>query len=178
MIEGDFALWIWLPLLVISAAMLIFFIRNLIGLGKKNTLFSLTLREEQPIEFTDAGKVLLCVEGPLFTRHFAGLRYEIADAGNSAVQGRKSLLRTGSSGFTRARLELMSFTIPTPGKYSLRILGMQGSEPDDSPYRIVFMRPYFIQVIGSILGTIFSAGGLITSLVFTLLHFLLKDGGV
>ncbi|NTV46200.1 MAG: hypothetical protein HGB11_06690, partial [Chlorobiales bacterium] len=59
MIDGDFVRWLLLPLLVIGLALLVFFIRNLVGLGKKNTLFSIGLKEAQPIEFAEAGRVLL-----------------------------------------------------------------------------------------------------------------------
>lgn len=172
MIADNFSRWLLLPLIIIGLALLIFFIWNLVGLGKKNTLFSIGLKEEQPVEFSEAGRVLLCVEGPMFTRHFAKLRYELTDSSGAKVQGRNSLLRTGSSGFTRARLEIMSFNIPAPGKYSLRIHGVEGEEPADSPYRIVFMKPYFVQVVANILGILLASALMITSLVFFLLFSL------
>jgi hypothetical protein len=168
----DFARWLLLPLLVTGLALLVVFIKNLVGLGKKNTLFSIGLKEDQPIEFAEAGRVLLCVEGPMFTRHFVKLRYQLIDANNTEVQGRTSLLRTSSSGFTRARMEIMSFSIPNPGRYSLRIQGLQEQEPEDSPYRIVFMRPYFGKVIVNIFGVLFASAVFIVSLVFFLLFSL------
>ncbi|NTV46265.1 MAG: hypothetical protein HGB11_07030 [Chlorobiales bacterium] len=105
----------------------------------------------------------------MFTRHFARLSYELHDANGTQVQGRRSLLRTSSSGFTRARMEIMSFNISNPGRYSLRIQGLQEQEPEDSPYRVVFMKPYFGKVIVNILGVLFAAAVFIVSLVFFLL---------
>lgn len=168
-------LWIAPPVFVLSVALLIFFIKRIIRTVRGARIVAVPLVKNQDIAFAEAGRVILAVEGPLFTRRFARLTYSLVSPSGAEVRGRALLFRTASSGFTRATLQLRTYTIPTPGHYILTIGGL---EEMSSPYDgclVVFMRPHLPQVVASILGIIFSSWLLIGIIVFFLLR--LSSGG-
>lgn len=169
--------WIAVPLFGIAVAMLIFFIPSLTGLEKKRQLFSVPLLEKQDVEFAEAGRVVLCVEGPLLTSRFANLAYELSDASNTRLKSWTSWFHQRSSGFSKVRMEMQSFEIPAPGDYVLRIRGMEGVQAGDSEHRIVFMKPHLPQTVGYILGIVLASGLLIGSLVLFILRLTSKGEG-
>jgi hypothetical protein len=171
-------LWISVPLFGISVVILVFFILSVIRLGAKKQFLSVPLLEKQNVEFAGADRVVLCVEGPLFTSRFAGLTYELIDADNTRVKSRTSWFHARSSSFSKVRMEMRSFEIPKPGRYILRIQGLDGSQAGDSKHRIVFMRPYLVQTIGYVLGIVLAAWFLIGCLVLSILRIISKGAGV
>ncbi|MFZ2170092.1 MAG: hypothetical protein WAW61_10705, partial [Methylococcaceae bacterium] len=60
-------LWITAPLFFISAASLVLLFRNLVRLQRQSLLLSIPLQQQQDIEFTIEGPVILCLHGPLLT---------------------------------------------------------------------------------------------------------------
>jgi hypothetical protein len=156
-------------------ASLIFFIKRIIRTVRGARIGAVPLLKNQDITFAEAGRVILAIEGPLFTRRFARLTYSLRSPSGVEVMGRALLFRTASSGFTRATLQLRTYTIPTPGRYSLTIGGLEEMSAAYDGCLIVFMRPHLPQVIVSILGIIFSSWLLIGSIVFFFLR--LSSGG-
>lgn len=163
------------PVFVLSVALLIFFIKRIIRTIRGARIVAVPLLKTQDIEFPETGRVILAVEGPLFTRRFARLTYSLISPSGVEVRGRALLFRTASSGFTRATLQLRVYTIPTPGRYILTIGGLEEMSSTYDGCLVVFMRPHLPQVVASVLGTIFSSWLFIGSIVFFFLR--LCSGG-
>ncbi|HOP40179.1 MAG TPA: hypothetical protein PLI53_03975 [Geobacteraceae bacterium] len=163
--------WLFAALSCLSLVLLCSFIRGVIGLVRRSHILSVPLRGEQEIVFNEAGRVVLCIEGPRFTRRFARHHYELSTTDGTVVSGRPTLLRARTSGFSTVRLELKCYVIPRPGNYMLRIQGLGDEQKTDPREQIVFMRPHLVRTIGFILGIVLAAGGFITGLVFFLLSF-------
>lgn len=72
--------------------LLALFIRRIIRLRSEKLIPSVPLRAEQSIEFTEAGRVVLAVEGPLFTRRFARTEFELRGGRRPAAQGPHNLV--------------------------------------------------------------------------------------
>jgi hypothetical protein len=162
---------LFLVLSCLSLAALGLCIRSLVRLVRRSHIVSVPLREEQEVEFAEAGQVVLCIEGPLFTRRFARLGYELRAGDGAVLTGRPALFRARTSGFSTVRMELKVYGIPRPGLYSLRISGLAADRNPDARERIVFMRPHLARSVGHIIGIVLSAGFFITGLVFGLLCF-------
>ena len=146
-------LWISVPLFVISAALLGFFILSVIRVVKQAHLLSVPLFEQQEIEFAEEGRVVLCTQGPLLSFRFANLDYELTGEG-IPIEGRRTWFPGKTSGFSWVRLEVKSYRIPRPGRYVLRIKGLEPGSIPDSEHRIVFMRPHLARSIGYVVGIV------------------------
>jgi len=164
-------LWIAVVAFAVAAAGLAFCILGASGLEKRNELLSVPLLERQDVEFAEAGRVVLCVEGPLLTGRFAGLTYELATPNNAPVKSRATWLHSKSSSFSRVRMEVRVFEVPEPGRYVLRVQGLKGGQAADSQHRLVFTRPHLVQTVGYILGIVFAGMLLVASVVFFGLRF-------
>ncbi len=70
---GRQMMWLFLAFACLSSVLLGFFIRGVIRLVRQSLIVSVPPLAEQEVEFPDAGRVVLCIEGPLFTRRFARL---------------------------------------------------------------------------------------------------------
>jgi len=162
------------PLFVISAALLTYFILNVIRVVRQACLFGVPLLEQQEIEFTEAGRVVLCAQGPRFSSRFAGLDYELTEEG-MPIEGRRTLFPGKTSGFSWVRIEVKSYTIPRPGRYVLRIKGIKPGSEEDSEHQIVFMKPHLARSIGYVIAIILSAFLLIGSVVLFFLRLTLQD---
>ncbi len=159
-----------------SVVSLALFIRGIVRLADKSCLASLPLQERQVVQFHEAGRVVLWVEGPRLSRRFAQLAFELASSDGSPVTDRPDLLRVISSGWSTVRMERRSFLIPAPGQYTLLTRHLGGNQDGDVRHKIVFTKPYLLQTIGHILGIIASAGLIIGSLVFFVLRPLSTGG--
>ena len=167
-------LWIAPPVFVLSVVLLIFFINRVVKTIREARIVAVPVLKRQEIEFAEAGRVILAVEGPLFTRRFARLTYSLMSPSGLEVRGRALLFRSVSSGLTRGTLQLRTYTIPAPGRYVLAIEGLEEMSSSGDSCLIVFMRPHLPQVVASILGIIFSSWLLIGGIVF---FFLRLSGG-
>ena len=168
-------IWISVPMFVIGVLLLVFFIGGIVRTIRQARLFDVPLRSQQDIEFTEAERVVLCMEGPLLSRWFAGLDYTILTPYGAALEGRRSLFRSRTTGITKARMELRYFAIPNPGRYTFQISGLGESKSDDEDHRMVFMKPHLGRIILMIIGIIFSATLTIGSIVLFFLR-LRSDG--
>ena len=168
-------LWISIPLFVISAALLAYFIFNVIRVLKQAHLFSVPIVEEQEIEFSEAGRVVLCTQGPHLSFRFTKLDYELAGDG-IPIEGRTVWPPKRTTGFSWIRLEVKSYRIPRSGRYILWIKGLEPGSPPDSEHRIVFMKPHLARRIGHVIGIVLAGMLFIGSIVLFFLRLLSKGG--
>ncbi len=169
-------LWLSWPVFGLGVFLLWLFIMTVVKLSEKNRICSLPLRAEQTVDLAEAGPVILWLEGPLLTSRFAGLSFELTGADGTALKGRMALLRQRSSSFSKVRIADRVFTITSPGRYVLHTKGLGGPTAGDEKHRLILMRPYLAQTVGSILGIILGAVLVIGSLVNFFIR-LLEGGG-
>lgn len=170
-------LWISVLLFGVSAALLGFFILNVIRLVDKSKILSVPLVTQQEVDFPFAGRVILCMEGPLLTSRFANLDYDLRAREGMPVEGKTTWFHARTSSFSKVRMELKSYELTKPGTYVLRIQGLEPGSGADSGHRIVFMRPHLALSIGYVIGITLSAGLLIGSIVFFFIRLMEKGGG-
>jgi len=158
-------LWISGIVFGISAALLVFFVFNIIKLSDKSKVLSVPLLPRQEIEFPVAGPVILCIEGPLLTKRFANLDYELRGHDRMPIEGRTTWFHGKTSSFSKVRMEMMSYQIPMPGRYMLRIQGLESGSTPDSDHHIVFVRPHLaltiVYVIGITLSGVLTVGSIV-----------------
>ncbi len=167
-----YGIWISIPAFIISVFLLVKCIAGVIRTGREAQLFSVPLRDRQEIEFTEAGRVVLCMEGPLLSRRFAKLKYELTGPDGMAVESRMVLFRMRTTGFSKARLELKTYDIAYPARYVFEIEGLGAERPSDADHRMVFTRPHFARTMAYVLGIVFAAMLTIGSFVFFLMRLL------
>lgn len=165
-------LWISVPLFFISAVSVFYCIRNLIRSVRQAQILSIPLLEQQEIEFTEAGPVVLSIEGPLFTTRFGGLSYELNKGDGTSIQGRRIIFRNSTSGFSKITMDLMAYRIPESGHYIYQVHGLGASREKDAVHRLVFSKPHIASSIGYVLGITLSSVFLISSLVFSILRLI------
>jgi hypothetical protein len=170
-------IWIAPPVFVIAAALLIFFILIVVRVVKQAHLLSVPLVAQQEIEFAEPGRVVLCTQGPLLSRRFAGLDYELAGNG-IPIEGRTTWFHSKTSGFSWVRMEAKSYKIPWPGRYTLRIKGLEPGIATDPEHQIVFMRPHLARSIGCVVGIVLSGILFIGSIVLFFLRLSSRGGSV
>lgn len=159
--------WVWfsVPAFLVSVSLLVFSIAGVMRTVKQAMLFGVPLLERQEIEFAAGGRVVLCIEGPLFTTRFAKLEFELDAPHGATIQGRRSLFRAKTTGFSKTRMELRYYEIPYPGRYLLRVKGLEPGESPDARHRIVFMHPHLarsiVYVISIVLASIVSIGSIV-----------------
>jgi hypothetical protein len=168
-------LWISVPLFVISAVLLGFFILSVIRVVRQAHLLSVPLLEQQEIEFANEGRVVLCTQGPLLSFRFSKLDYELTGDG-VPIEGRTAWVPAKTTGFSWVRMEVKSYRIPRPGRYILRIKGLEPGSTADSEHQIVFMRPHLARSIGYVIGIVLAGLLFIGSIVLFFLRPLSKDG--
>lgn len=156
---------------VIGVLLLVFFIGGIVRTVRQARLFDVPLLSQQEIEFTETGRVVLCMEGPLLSSRFVGLDYTILTPYGAVLEGRRSLFRARTTGIAKARMELRYFSIPNPGRYTFQINGLGETRHDDKDHRMVFMKPHLGRIILRIIGIIVSAALTIGSIVLFFLRF-------
>ena len=164
-----------MPLFIISVALLGYFILSVIRVVRQAHLFSVPVIEQQEIELTEAGRVILCTQGPLLSFRFAKLDYELT-GGGIPIEGRTTWFHAKTSGFSWVRMEVKTYRIPMPGRYLLRIKGLDPGSIADSKHQIVFMRPHLARSIGYVIGTVLTGLLSIGSIVLFFPRLLSKDG--
>lgn len=150
----QFGPWLGGLAFALGALLLATCIVKVIHLLRASELVRGALAERQEIAFAEAGRVLLCVEGPQFSRRFARLDFALETVDGSAVPGHANWLRARSSGFSKARLQLRTYSIPQPGRYVLRINGLGSPQARDAEHAIVFAKPHAAAAVGYVLGMI------------------------
>lgn len=160
-----YGLWISVPAFVIAVILLILSITGVIQTGRRARLFSVPLVERQEVEFTEPGQVVLNMEGPMLSRRFAGLKYELTGPDGVSIKSRPVLFRSSTSGLTKARMELRVYEITHPGRHVFQILGLGEEKSNDAEHAMVFMRPNLKYVVLYILGIVLTGGLTIGSIV-------------
>lgn len=166
------ALWLAIPGLVAALFLLVRTIAGLVRTVRRARLFSAPLVESQEVEFAEAGRVVLAVEGPLLSRRHAGLRYELVGPYARHVPARPVLFRAVTSGASRSSVQLRVLDIERPGRHVLRIRGLGGARPDDAKHCVVFLRPHLAKSVGYVVGIVCCAGLVIGSLLLVLWRLL------
>ncbi len=167
-------IWVSIPLFIISIGFLIFTILGLVRLGASTSLAALPLLDQQSVPFSEAGRVVLAVEGPRLSRRFSDLTFELVSPSGTSLAGSNIWVRSYRSGVSVVQVDLLSFTLPAPGQYLLRIRNLGAGRADDDRHRILFSRPHILQTIGFIFGIILSAVLLIGSVVLFILRLVDK----
>jgi hypothetical protein len=154
-----------IPLFAIAVVLLAMAIRSLVRLTRDAPVASLPVRDEQTVELSP-GDYDLNIEGRIGTSDFAGLGYALEDASGGAVALRPVLMRARVNTFSRARLQLRTFSIGQAGRYRLRVTGLRGTESPENRLvigrgargalvaRIVAIVILGVLTIGSFVGTI------------------------
>jgi len=170
------ALWIAPPMFVAAAALLAFFIVSVVRLGDRSFLAALPLQDQQTVPFSEAGTVVLSLEGPRLSKRFAELSFVLTRSDGSPIEGRTTWFPATSSGLSTARMDMLRFAVPAPGLYTLQVRNRGGKREGDDEHTIVFTRPHLPRTAGLILGIILSGGTLIGSVVLFTLRLLSKGG--
>ncbi|MEP6574562.1 MAG: hypothetical protein ABJD11_17805 [Gemmatimonadota bacterium] len=159
-------LLITIPGILLGITLLFWTARSLVRTTRGAVLLSLPVVAEQTVEFRESGTMTLSVEGPFTSSSFSGLAFTLLDdTSGRAVRLERSLVHMRSASISRARLELYRLTLPSPGRYTLRITGLPASaSPSD---RIVFGRPFIGALVVHVLALIGLGGLLVGSLVLT-----------
>jgi len=158
--------WILLPSAAVSLAALVLVISSLIHTIRRAVLLRAPLVPSQEVEFRQPGAVILCLEGPRFSRRQAHLKFSLTGTDGQPVAGRGTLFHASTTFVTTARIELRKFDLPHSGRYQLAIDGLGAPRPDDAKHQVVFMRPHMHLLPLFILGMIAAMGAFIVSLVF------------
>jgi hypothetical protein len=167
-----YGIWISVPAFIFFVILLVICITNVVRTGRQARLFSVPLLDQQEIEFTNAGRVVLCMEGPMLSRRFAKLKYELTGPDGMAVKSRFVLFRATTTGLTKARMELKVYEIAFPGRYVFEIRGLEGERPSDSEHQMVFMRPHLAHSMVYVIGIVFTSIFIIVSIVLFFLQLL------
>lgn len=169
---GLYKHWIWLgvPVILAAATALWLLIAGVVAVIKKARLFRAPLAAIHEVEFSEAGRVVLSIEGPLFTTRFAGVHFELREMNGGRIDGQPCLFRARTSGFTTARMELMEYNLPRPGRYVLSMMGLGAVVAGDASHAVVFMRPHLLESTAYVLGIVFASVVFIASLVFFLMR--------
>ncbi len=169
----QYALWVFPLVFVLATGLLIFFILGVMRLVKDTTIVGVPLLEEQDVEFKDAGRAVLSIEGPHLTARFARLEYGLISPRGAEIPGRTVIFRARTSGLSRVRLTLKTYEIPQPGRYRLHVKGLGSDWAADADHRLVFSRPHAAPVIAYVVGIVLAALLAIGSVVGFLLRALL-----
>ncbi len=159
--------------MLVAVAALWRFIAGLVALIRKSYLFKAPLAASQQVEFSEAGQLSLSVEGPRFSTRFAGVGFELQAMDGRRIEGRRVLFRLQTSGLSTARLEVLRYDIPWPGRYVFNMTGLGAPREGDARHAVVFMRPRTGRTVAYILGIVLASMVFIASLVFFLMRLVL-----
>ncbi len=166
--------WIWIGpfIFVLAAAALIYAISGVAATVKRARLFQVPLSAKQEVQFDNAGRVVLCTEGPRLSTRFASVKFELRGVDGDPVPGRRALFRARTSGISTARTEHTIFEIPRPGRYVLAMNGLGPARDTDRKHAVLFMAPHMARAMCFVVGIVVSSVLTIGSLVLFLLRLL------
>lgn len=170
-----YAMWISIPVFAVFVFLLVQCITGVIQTGRQARLLSVPLAEQQEIGIHETGRIVLAMEGPLLSRRFSGLKFILIGPDGMDVKGRKVLIRSRTTGFSKATMDLMVFEIGIPGRHIFRISGLSGKKPADAEHLMIFSRPHLGTTILYIIGIVFTSIFTIGSLVLFLLRLAKGD---
>ena len=165
-----YGIWISVPVCILSVLLLVRCITGVIKAEKETRLVSLPLLDRQEIDFAVEGGVVLCMEGPILSKRFANLEYELTGPDGRVVRSRPVLFRSSTSGFSKAIMELRVYEIAQPGRHVFEIRGLGDERPSDAEHRMVFTLPHLARSMAYVIGIVISAALSIGSLVLFLMR--------
>jgi hypothetical protein len=159
--------WLFLtvPLFFISVGLLVMTVRSLVRTLRGAVVAAVPLDPVQTVDLGDAGPYDLYVEGRPGTMDFAGLDFALTDRSDATVPMERVWFRTRVSGLSRMRLQVRSFTTPSPGQYTLWVSGRGIDRPHDPGDRIVLSRPLRGGMILHILALVLLGASTVGSMV-------------
>jgi hypothetical protein len=160
-----YGIWISIPAFIFFVILLIICITGVVRTGRHARLLSVPLVDRQEIEFIEAGRMVLCMEGPILSRRFSKLEYELTGPDGVSAKSRPVLFRASTTGLTKAKMELRVYEVTHPGRHIFQIRGLEGEKPSDAEHRMVFTRPNLARsmayVIGIVFASIFTIGNIV-----------------
>jgi len=166
-----------LPLLLVASlsgliflSLLIRVIAALLRSNRKQLVATGPLIAEQEFELSDASPLLLMVEVPRFGSDFRQLQFEVVEKASGQVTRLSyDFLRAQGAvyGVTTMRVPIGRLPLVQPGRYLVRVLGLQ-PQTSYSSCRIMLSRPYLGRMVFQIIGIVICAIGLLLSLLFSL----------
>ena len=94
--QSLYRIWMWLgvPVMVIALTALGMLIAGVVGAGEEGRLCSrVPLAERQEIQFAEAGRVVLSMEGPHLSSRFARIDFELSGIDGDKIEGRRAWFR-------------------------------------------------------------------------------------
>ncbi len=165
LLAGAYRLALWLApvTLVLGVILLSQTIAGVMRTGRRARVATLPLAAEQAVVLSDAGPIVLTMEGPIFSRPH-DLDYALVGPGGADVPQRPVVFRMSSSGFSRGTLQLRRFEVTTPGHHVLRVDGL-GRSPREQDCLLILERPHAVATVAWVLGIIAAGFVVIGSLV-------------
>jgi hypothetical protein len=152
-----------LPVAVVAIALLSWTVLRLVRTVRKSVVASVPVREQQQVTFDKSGDFALSLEADIGSR-LGGLQFSLLSGGGATVPLHRILVRTKVSSFSRARVELYSFTLSSPGTFTLRVEGLEPADSNGSD-AIVFTRRFQGTLVTHILALIVLGAAFIGSIV-------------
>jgi hypothetical protein len=154
-----------IPVALAALALLSLIAFSLLRTVRGSVIASMPIRAEQQVTINSSGAFALNLEGPTLTARPANLRFTLSGAEpGTHIALRPILFRTDVSSMSRSRLELYSFTIPSPGAYTLRVDGIDPAT-DYTHKAILITRQYRAALVLHVLALVALGAALIGSLV-------------
>ncbi len=159
--------WVYLtlPVALIAIGLLTWTALSLLRTVRRAVVMSLPIAREQEISFNEAGEYSLNLETGSLKSAPTDLQFGLRAAnGGAQVSLHRAVFRTKVSSFSRARLELSTFSLPSAGKYLLSIDGPETSRLNND-VNIVITRPIGGPLVSYVLALVFVGVCLIGALV-------------
>lgn len=158
-------LWISATGCVAGALLLGLCLGGLLRVIRKSLLYRLPLEDRQEMEFSETGKVVLCLHGPVLSGRFAQLEFDIVGPFGTPVVSRKALMRMRTTGLSATTMEWQVFDIRETGRHVLRIHGLGRQTGPDLQHQVVIKRATFTVTLGLVIGIVLAGILLVASIV-------------
>src|SRR6476646_2242441 len=148
---------------LIFLSLLVRVIAALLRSNRKQFVATGPLIEEQEFELGEASPLLLMVEVPRFGSAFRQLQFEVVEQASGQVTRLSyDFLRAQGAvyGVTTMRVQIGRLPFVQPGRYLVRVLGLQ-PRTSYSSSRIMLSRPYLGRTVLQIIGIVICAIGLL-----------------
>ncbi|MDB4910530.1 MAG: hypothetical protein JWO39_1353 [Gemmatimonadetes bacterium] len=154
-----------IPVALAALALLTLTALSLLRTVRGSVIASVPVSAEQQVTINSSGSFALNLDGPVFTARPASLRFALSSAESGTQIALNAIVfRTSVTSMSRSRVELYSFTIRSPGTYTLRVSGIDPST-DYSAQAILITRRYGAALVFHVLALVALGAALIGSLV-------------
>jgi len=164
---------------VLLTPVLVWCVSSLVRANRSDLVVSAGFAREQEIEIPTAGELVILVETPRLSSDFGDFQIELTDK----ETGQRTLAKysyTGSQGaihgLDTAKTPYGRMSIRAPGAYTVRMNGLNPAK-NYAGYRVLLSRPYLGRMAFQIVGIVFSAAGMLLSVIWAAwLAGLMKQG--